>query len=121
VIKLQGLDCYTVGTGSKAIILFTDIFGWNSGRTREIADQLAASGFLVVVPDFFHRQAATFASTSIIALILNIPRMLCLLRRFPWSKVGSEIENIIFPYLFREKKKKSTSCKFILDRKKYYF
>eukprot|EP01035_Chromulina_nebulosa_P022335 gene22335-28923_t len=32
------------------IVLFPDIYGWNGGRIRAIADYLAESGFLTVVP-----------------------------------------------------------------------
>ena len=33
----------------KAIILLSDIFGWNSGRVRAIADFLAMHGYTVIL------------------------------------------------------------------------
>ena len=32
------------------ILLVPDIWGWDSGRVRNIADHLAEAGYLVVVP-----------------------------------------------------------------------
>jgi len=46
----EPLDAYVVGAGDKAIILYPDIWGWNSGRVRAIADQLAEPGRTVIVP-----------------------------------------------------------------------
>mmetsp|Transcript_25470 Transcript_25470/g.37570 ORF Transcript_25470/g.37570 Transcript_25470/m.37570 type:complete len:263 (-) Transcript_25470:118-906(-) len=49
----NGTEIYTVGnesSNSKAIILIPDIWGWDGGRTRRIADFLAESYPLVVVP-----------------------------------------------------------------------
>eukprot|EP01035_Chromulina_nebulosa_P022334 gene22334-28922_t len=34
----------------QGIVLIPDVFGWNGGRTRAIADYLAEAGFLTVVP-----------------------------------------------------------------------
>ena len=34
----------------KALILFPDVWGWNSGRIRAIADALAGEGYIVAVP-----------------------------------------------------------------------
>lgn len=42
-----------VGSGPKTIIWNHDIFGWDSGRTRETADLVAAQGFLVLLPDWY--------------------------------------------------------------------
>ena len=38
------LDVYRVGSGPKCIIWNYDIFGFNSGRTRQVADNLAKEG-----------------------------------------------------------------------------
>ncbi len=37
----------------QAVIWNYDIFGFNAGRTRQMVDLLAASGFLVLLPDYF--------------------------------------------------------------------
>mmetsp|Transcript_3187 Transcript_3187/g.4979 ORF Transcript_3187/g.4979 Transcript_3187/m.4979 type:complete len:303 (-) Transcript_3187:285-1193(-) len=46
----SGLEFYLSGTGSKAILIIPDVFGWNGGRTRNIADMLADAGYMVMIP-----------------------------------------------------------------------
>jgi dienelactone hydrolase len=53
VVRVEDLDIYVVGSGDKCVVWNYDIFGFNSGRTKELADLLAESGFLVVMPDYF--------------------------------------------------------------------
>ena len=48
-----GLRIYSTGKVSdlsRAVIILPDVFGWNSGRTRNIADLFASHGYLAVVP-----------------------------------------------------------------------
>lgn len=47
------LDIYRVGNSSKAVIWNYDIFGFDKGRTRQLADELAERGFLVLIPDYY--------------------------------------------------------------------
>lgn len=47
----SGLAFYGIGSSTEnAIIILPEPFGWNSGRTRVIADILSEYGYLVVVP-----------------------------------------------------------------------
>ena len=49
----NGYEFYVIGTesGSKnAVVLVPDVWGWNGGRTRVIADSLADIGYAVIVP-----------------------------------------------------------------------
>lgn len=47
----DGVEFYATGTPNKnGIVLIPDIFGWNGGRTRNVADYLAEQGFYVTVP-----------------------------------------------------------------------
>lgn len=49
----DGVEFYETGNPAvtkKAVILIPDIFGWNGGRTRNIADWLAEEGYYTVVP-----------------------------------------------------------------------
>lgn len=53
---MGALPCYQSGetTSEAAVLVLSDIFGWRSGRTRQICDKIASQGFLVVLPNFFH-------------------------------------------------------------------
>lgn len=53
VTKVGDLEIYYVGKGPKCIIWNYDIFGFDSGRTRQLCDLFAKEGFLVVMPDFY--------------------------------------------------------------------
>jgi dienelactone hydrolase len=47
----SGLEYYGVGlTSDKPMLLIPDVWGYNSGRTRTIADQFASQGYYVIVP-----------------------------------------------------------------------
>jgi hypothetical protein len=48
----DGTEIYRTGDPSskKAVLLIPDIFGWNGGRTRNIADFLAENGYYTVIP-----------------------------------------------------------------------
>jgi len=50
---IQGTPAYVVGQGPKAVVMVHDIFGLHSGRHKQLADEIASRGFLVIVPDFF--------------------------------------------------------------------
>jgi len=56
VEKLCGLDSYLTGSSDSklAIVLLSDIFGYEAPNLRKLADKVAAAGFFVVVPDFFY-------------------------------------------------------------------
>ena len=46
----EGHTCYVTGSGAKGLILVPDIWGYHSGRTRNVADYWAEAGFTVIVP-----------------------------------------------------------------------
>ena len=46
----EGHTCYMTGTGSRGLILIPDIWGYHSGRTRNVADYWGDAGFTVIVP-----------------------------------------------------------------------
>jgi dienelactone hydrolase len=52
---VDGVPLYVVGDEgcSKGVILCYDIFGLEGSRIRNIADQLAGEGFVVLIPDVF--------------------------------------------------------------------
>ncbi|XP_057415523.1 endo-1,3;1,4-beta-D-glucanase-like isoform X4 [Lotus japonicus] len=56
VEKFAGLDSYLTGSphSKLAILLVSDIYGYEAPNLRNLADKVAAAGYYVVVPDFFY-------------------------------------------------------------------
>ncbi|POO02299.1 Dienelactone hydrolase [Trema orientale] len=58
VQEVGGLKTYVTGPphSNRAILLVSDVFGYEAPKLRKLADKLAAAAdqFLVVVPDFFY-------------------------------------------------------------------
>ncbi|KAK4737867.1 hypothetical protein R3W88_001564 [Solanum pinnatisectum] len=54
--EIGGLNSYVSGSihSKLAILLISDVFGYEAPLLRKLADKVAASGYLVVVPDFFY-------------------------------------------------------------------
>ncbi|XP_010695962.1 endo-1,3;1,4-beta-D-glucanase isoform X2 [Beta vulgaris subsp. vulgaris] len=53
---IGGLKSYVSGSphSNFAILLISDFFGYEAPNLRKLADKVAAAGYYVVVPDFFH-------------------------------------------------------------------
>merc|ERR1712213_153257 len=52
-IQETNIDVYRVGKSEKCVIWNYDIFGFDGGRTRQMADFVADQGFLVIMPDYY--------------------------------------------------------------------
>ncbi|CAN1807356.1 unnamed protein product [Linum perenne] len=54
--KLGGLDSYVTGSpdSKSAVILISDVYGYEAPNLRKLADKIAAAGYFVVVPDFLY-------------------------------------------------------------------
>nr|GME20037.1 endo-1,3;1,4-beta-D-glucanase-like [Ipomoea batatas] len=67
VVELGGLNSYVTGSSNSklAIILASDVFGYEAPNLRKIADKVAANGYYVVVPDFFYGDPFVSGSQSI--------------------------------------------------------
>ncbi|KAJ4777218.1 alpha/beta-Hydrolases superfamily protein [Rhynchospora pubera] len=51
-----GIKSYIAGSvdSKRAVILISDVYGFEAPNLRKIADKVAACGYFVVVPDFIH-------------------------------------------------------------------
>ncbi|XP_061347898.1 endo-1,3;1,4-beta-D-glucanase-like [Gastrolobium bilobum] len=56
VLELGGLKYYVTGPHDSklALILISDVYGYEAPNLRKLADKVAAAGFLVVVPDLLY-------------------------------------------------------------------
>jgi dienelactone hydrolase len=88
------------------IILFHDIFGYQNGRTRYVADEIANWGYLVIAPDFFgndypygtlDRQELSdiFQPGKILSGSWTLVQRL----RMPWLKIESILKDHAIPWL----------------------
>jgi len=94
--NLGDLPVYHIGSGPRAVILCYEVFGLDGGRFRLVSDQLSDAGFNVVLPDFnrtdfFSGDWSTFGDW---------------LKKTPWSKVESDINDKVIPFLEQQGAKK---------------
>ncbi|KAI4317730.1 hypothetical protein L6164_025577 [Bauhinia variegata] len=66
VEKLGGLDAYVIGPSDPklAILLISDVFGFEAPNLRKLADKVAAAGYYVVVPDFLKGDPFSFEDAN---------------------------------------------------------
>ncbi|XP_040996062.1 endo-1,3;1,4-beta-D-glucanase-like [Juglans microcarpa x Juglans regia] len=66
VEQLGGLTTYVSGSSDSklAIILLSDVFGYEAPKLRKLADKVAAAGFYVLVPDFLHGDPFSFENAD---------------------------------------------------------
>lgn len=50
VRSVNDVPFYQVGSGERGLLIIADVWGWNGGRTRALADELSKKGLSVWVP-----------------------------------------------------------------------
>ncbi len=97
--NLDGLSVYTIGQGEKAILLIHDIFGVDSGRTKEICDEFADAGYLVVMPDFFEKDGETEKDLNEGFFLFRAYSAIKRLWKSPWKAVEEHLNKRVYPFL----------------------
>jgi dienelactone hydrolase len=103
-----GVSCYVVepaggAAPGRAVLVFHDIFGVDSARTRQICDLVASWGYLVVMPDLFKGGALdqTHAEAPGVGKLRMLLPAFGVLRGNQWVKHGvrEKILEWVLPYL----------------------
>ena len=89
VEKVDDLELYFVGAGSKCLIWNYDIFGFDSGRTRQTADLFAEAGYLVIIPDFYRGSYREPTAPDVVQWLKEVTN---------WSKLKQTFEDIVMPF-----------------------
>ena len=89
VEKVQDLELYVVGAGSKCIIWNYDIFGFDSGRTRQTADLFAEAGYLVIIPDFYRGTFREPTAPDVVTWLKEVTN---------WPSLKQTLEKIVVPF-----------------------
>ena len=88
------------GKPKAAVIVFHDIFGYNSGRTNHLCDELAMEGgYLVLAPDVFGESILTeptdFLSLSFISKVLAMKNRASI----QYSTVEKKLVDFVLPFV----------------------
>ena len=102
-----GVQVYVVGPSKPAeecgksrrgVVVYHDIFGWHSGRLRELCDTLAERGFVVALPDCFQGRAGRVTTAA--AGVLRVLSMASNILRARWgARLELELEGAVWPLL----------------------
>jgi len=71
--KKEDFNLYWKGSGTSCVVLLMDIFGFNAGRQKNIVDELAEEGYLVVMPDLFRGGVFPPDSTAFVEFAEKYP------------------------------------------------
>lgn len=97
VEKIDDLDIYIVGKGDRCVIWNYDIFGFNSGRTRQLADLVAEEGFMVAIPDYFRGNWQDPFASGTLEFLQRTTR---------WSNLKLDWDTKILPHIKKYQVKK---------------
>jgi len=88
VVSLDAVELYQApveGTPTSGILIFPDVWGWNGGRVRAIADGLAEQGYNVIVAKMLSTPALD-GGTDGDALPPDGQFSMDWIKNFPWEK-----------------------------------
>ena len=97
VVQADGVELYEAPppeTPKAALLVCPDVWGWNGGRVRAIADSLAAEGYFVVVGKFLSTPALD-GGTDGDALPPGGAFSMDWIKNFPWSSQQSKVHNAL--------------------------
>lgn len=100
------LMVYVVGSGPCGVIVNYDIYGFNSGRTRAICDEIASFGYTVVLPDYFRGDCWT--AEREMHETMEVKQNFIRLHSNP-NSIMSDIEHSILPF-FKERNIAKIGC-----------
>jgi len=92
----DGLWAYVTGRSGEsasAVLVASDIYGFDTGRHMEIADTLAGRcRCLVVMPDFFHGAAPQCEGEPRgLSYYSRLPRVVSCVRKSPWGRARADV------------------------------
>jgi dienelactone hydrolase len=112
LVGLLPMPCYCTGTPlahkpERIVVVFTDVYGMDSGNHKAFADGLAERlGCAVVMPDLFRGVPIlqpwlhnSSMAKGMLGSVMGAPGMIVRLRQYPPAKVEQEIFQMILPFL----------------------
>jgi len=92
-INETNIDVYRVGKSEKCIIWNYDVFGFDGGRTRQMADFVAEHGYMVIIPDYYRGQICDVTKENLDTIVTFLKR------ESKWEgKLNEDWEKSICPY-----------------------
>lgn len=116
--KLKPLEAYVAGNeqGSRAVLVFSDVFGIHSGNHKVVCDAIAeklGDDFLVIMPDLFRGCAIVggWGLPDSIAMAFVLPSVVWNMKtRVTPAKIERDLKAIIQPFLKQTKAVTKVSC-----------
>jgi len=101
-----GVRCYVVNGAETddaiqgAVVVFHDIFGFNSGRTHHMCDEIAVAGkYLVIAPDFFGESHISDPKELLSLSFFSKGSTLVSRACYPFGEVENKLHRSVFPYI----------------------
>ena len=113
LVGMQPMPCYCTGplldpTTKRLVMIFSDVYGVDSGNTKVFADQLAQRlDCPVIIPDLFRgvpilqpwMDNSTMVQGELLGSLMGAPGMLFRIRQYPPAKIEQDIFQLILPFL----------------------